>query len=358
MAVAGIVRLRKHQFGRQDVFGTKVAATRAYPFSGTPDVDLEWTDSEADTGSIVATIPPTRGTGAFGASLTANQLTYNDLPIMLDGIFGGNVNPSGGAIEEWTHEPAAVAPLDDFSNFTYQFFDDTSADEADQLGDGIITSLEITGPEGLGALTASMDWAFGSAANKSSTDSPVTGTVPTAGLSVSTTDAIVYLKDMAIAIASTQAGLGAGEVSDALYTFSMTITAEYDDKRFANGTQSFDVSDRSKTGYTVELACTFAKTADIIGTGSESDAWFSDAATNRYVRLTFTSTEIVSGATPYSWVVEMPMWYYTREHGDSGGNATIVLTAHARYDPDDFNGFFSSVLVNGLHAAQLGSAAS
>jgi hypothetical protein len=30
--IQGFVRLRKHQFGRQGVFGTKVAATRAYPF--------------------------------------------------------------------------------------------------------------------------------------------------------------------------------------------------------------------------------------------------------------------------------------------------------------------------------------
>jgi hypothetical protein len=358
MAVAGIVRLRKHQFGRQDVFGTKVAATRAYPFSGVPDVDLEWTDSEVDTGSIVTTIPPTRGAGAFGASLTAPQVTYNDLPLMLDAVFGGNVNPTGGAIETWVHEPAAVAPLDDFSNFTYEFFDDTSADEADQLGDGIITSLALTGPEGLGAISASMTWAFGSASNKSSTDSPVSGTVPTPGLAVSTTDAIVYLKDMGIYIASTAAGLAAGQVTDALHTFELTITAEYDDKRFANAAQTFDVSDRSKTGYTVELACTFAKTSDIIGTGSESDAWFSDDAVNRYIRLAFTSTSIVSGATPYSWQVDMPMRYYTREHGESGGNATIVLTGRAFYDPGAFAGFFKSTLVNSLHASDLGSAAS
>ena len=54
----------------------------------------------------------------------------------------------------------------------------------------------------------------------------------------------------------------------------------------------------------------------------------------------------------------MPMRYYTREEGESGGNAVIVLTGHAFYDPDDFDGFFRSVIVNGLHAADLGSAAS
>src|SRR4030095_8621183 len=109
------------------------------------------------------------------------------------------------------------------------------------------------------------------------------GTVPTPGLSVDTNPALLYLKDMGLYIASTAAGLAAGQIMNALHTFSMTITQESDDKRFANATQSFDVSDRSRTGYAVELALTLAKTDDTIGTGSESDAWFSDQAVDRYV---------------------------------------------------------------------------
>jgi len=358
MAVAGLVRARKHQFGRQDVFGTKVAATRAYPFSGVPAVDLQWTDPEVDTGSIVPTVAPARGPGEFTAALTDPQLAYNNLPLLIDGIFGGNENPTGGAIETWVHTPSAVDPLDSQSLFTYEFFDDTSADEADQLGDGVLDSLEITGPDGLGALTTSMTWRFGSAANKSSTDSPVSGTVPTPALTVETNPALVYLKDMGLYIASTAAGLAAGQILNALHTFGLTITATRDDKRFANATQTFDVSDRSVTGFAVELALTLAKTDDTIGTGSESDAWFSDDAVDRYVRLDFISTKIISGSTPYSWQVDMPLRYYTREHAESEGNAVIVLTGHAWYDPGTFAGFFKSTIKNGLHASQLGSAAS
>lgn len=358
MAVQGLVRARKHQFGRQDAFGTKVAATRAYPFSGVPSVDLQWTDSEVDTGSIVTTVAPKRESGEFTAALTDPQLAYNNIPLLLEAVLGGNVNPTGGVIETWSHNPSAVDPLEDESNFTYEFFDDTSDDEADQLGDGILDSVEFTGPEGLGAITTSMSWRFGSAANKSSTDSPVSGTVPTPGLSVDTNPALVYLKDMGLYIADTAAGLSGGQILNALHTFSMTITQENDDKRFADGTQSFDVSDRSRTGYAVELALTLAKTADTIGTGSESDAWFSDDAVDRYVRLDFVSTKIISGSTPYSWRVDMPLRYYTREHGESSGNAIIVLTGHAWYDPGTFAGFFKSTIKNGLHAANLGSAAS
>ena len=114
--------------GRQDTFGTKVAATRAYPFSGTPSVDLQWTDPEVDTGSIVPTVAPARGAGEFTAPLTDPQLAYNNIPLLMEGIFGGNVNPAGGAVETWTHNPAAVAPLDEDSNFTYEFGDDRTDD--------------------------------------------------------------------------------------------------------------------------------------------------------------------------------------------------------------------------------------
>lgn len=357
MAVAGLVRLRKHQFGRQDTFGTKVAATRAYPFKGVPSVDLQWTDPDVDVGSIVATVAPQRGIGAFTAALTDPQLAYNNIPLLMEGVFGGNVNPTGGAIETWTHEPSPVEPLDDASDFTYEFGDDV-VDDWYQLGDGILDSVEITGPEGLGALTTSMTWRFGSASSTSSTDSPVTGTVPTPSLDVDQNPALVYLKDMGLYIASTQAGLSGGQILNALHTFALTISQENDDKRFANATQSFDVSDRSRTGYAVELALTLAKTDDTVGTGSETDAWFSDDAVDRYIRLDFVSTKIISGATPYSWRVDMPMRYYTRTEADSAGNAVIVLTAHAFYDSDELAGFFKSIVKNSLHAADLGSAAS
>lgn len=358
MPVAGLVRARKHQFARQDVFGTKVAATRAYPYTGVPSTDLQWTDSEVDTGSIVTTVAPVRGPGEFGASLEDPQLSYNNIPILMEGIFGGNENPSGGTIETWTHMPSAVAPLDTPSNFTYEFFDDTAADDAFQFGDGILTSLTITIPEGLGPCTASMDWNFGSAASNTSTDSPPSPAVPTAGLSVATNPAIVYGKDIGLYIASTEAGLGAGQIMNALHTGTITITREYDDKRFANATQSFDVSERSITGYAVEWALTLAKTDDTVGTGSESDAWFSDDSVDRYIQVAAISTEIISGATPYSWTVSSPIRYYTREEAEVGQNAVIVLTGHSWYDPIDFTGFFKSINVNGLHAAQLGSAGS
>jgi hypothetical protein len=95
MTVAGLVKARKHQFGRQMTFGTKVAATKAYSFKGTPSVDLEWTDPDVDVGSIVPTVAPQRGVGTFTAALTDPQLAYNAVPLIMDAVFGGKVVPTG-----------------------------------------------------------------------------------------------------------------------------------------------------------------------------------------------------------------------------------------------------------------------
>lgn len=355
MPIAGFVRLRKHQFGRQDDFNNKAPATRAYPFKGVPTVDLAWTDPEVDTGSIDPVVVPYRGPADITASLEAPSLAYNDLPLMLSAFFGGDVTPMGaGDAKTWTYAPASDT-VDPFDVFTYEFGDDVTTDWY-QLGDGILETLEFNGPDGLGPISASMGWRFGSVASTGSTDSPVEGTVPTTGLSVATDDIIVYLKDMSIAIASSTAGLAAGQVTDALHNFTMRLSQEVDQKRFANGDQSFDVDEYGRASRSIELECSFAKTSDIVGTGSESDAWMSDDAVNRWVRLTFTSTAVAQApSTYYSWVVTMPMRYYTREEGDIGGNTTVVLTGRAFFDPVDLDGVFDTVVVNTLATAELDS---
>lgn len=353
MPIQGIVRLRKHLFGRQDVFGTKVAATRAYPFRGTPSTDLAWTDPEIDAGSRDIVAAPYRGPGEYTATHEVPSLDYNTLPLIHSAFFGGGVDPTGAGPDlTWAYAPASLT-IDEPDVFTYQFGDDVLTDWF-QFGDGILESFEITGPEGLGPLSASLTWRFGSAASTGSTDSPVTGTVPTPGLVVDPNAAMVYLKDGGIYIASSVAGLAAGQVSDALHTFTLRATQEIDLKRFANADQSFDIDGYGPGARTIEIECTFAKTDDTVGTGSESDAWFSDDAVTRYIRLVFTSTVEADTATPYSWTLTMPVRYYTREEGEIGGNTTIVLTGRAFYDPDDLAGIYTADIVNTLTEAELG----
>ena len=63
----------------------------------------------------------------------------------------------------------------------------------------------------------------------------------------------------------------------------------------------------------------FAKTADTVGVGSESDAWFSETAINRFVAIEFDSTALPDGRLaghPVHVVMELPLRYYTREDGE------------------------------------------
>ena len=355
MPIQGFTRLRKHQFGRQSAFGTKVAAVRAYPYSGTPSPDLNWVDPEGDFGSLVDVAPPYRGAPNHTFNGTIPTLGYNDLPQLMSGFFGGGVDPVGaGDSKTWTHEPDAEDP-DDFDPWTYEFGDDVLTDW-EQYGDGVITQITINGPVGLGALSASVNWLFGSYANTGSTDLPVSGTVPTPGLAVDRNPVPVFLKDLGIWIDSDGSGLGGTQILNALHNFTLTFTQTIDVKRFANADQSFDADGYGRGPIVVELRCRFAKTADTVGIGSESDNWTSETTVDRYVRLATTSKVIAeadsgAGDIPYSWTQDMAMRYRTREHDAEGGNSVIALMGRAFLAPASFSGFYKSEIVNTLAAA-------
>jgi hypothetical protein len=355
VATAGLVRLRKHQFGRQTAYATPVAATRAYPFGGTPDTNLNWEDSEGDFGSLDPVAAPTRGAADLTAGLTASRLYYNDLPLMLDAMFGGEVTPTGaGTGKTWVHEPASLT-ADDLSLFTYEFGDDV-LDDWFQFGDGLLESLTFDGPEGLGALSADMSWRFGQARYEGATEAALqpSPSVPTGLLTVDDAGIPVYLGDCILSIDSAFGDIGTTPISDALHSFNLAISQELDQKRFANGT-GFDLRGYGRGARLIELSLQFAKTADTVGVGSESDAWFSETAINRFLQLEFTSSAVAEAGSPdvpYSWLLQMPMRYYTRSDGAIGGNSTVTLVGHQFYNSD--LGFpFSSTVVNTLASASL-----
>jgi hypothetical protein len=358
VATAGLVRLRKHQFGRQTAYGTPVAARRAYPFGGVPDTNLNWEDPEGDFGSLDPVAAPTRGATDLTAGLNADRLYYNDLPLMLDAMFGGEVTPTGsGTSKTWVHEPASLT-ADDLSLFTYEFGDDV-ADDWFQFGDGLLESLTFDAPEGLGALSADMAWRFGMVRYEGATEAALqpSPTVPTGSLTVDDSGVPVYLGDCVLSIDSAHGDIGTTAISDALHSYNMAISQELDLKRFANGT-GFDLSGYGRGVRAIELALRFAKTDDTVGVGSESDAWFSETAINRFVQLEFTSSAVAetgSPDVPYSWLLQLPMRYYTRSDGNVGGNSMVELVGRAFYNSD--LGFpFHSTVVNTLAATGLDAA--
>lgn len=345
MPVSGLVRLRRHLFGRQASFGTKVPATRAYPYSGVPDHNLNWTDPEIDSGSIDPVAPPTRQAPELTFDGDIPALYYDDIPQVYSGFFGGGVTPStSGTSKSWPFDPASET-IDDPDPYTYQFGDDR-LDDWFQYGDGIIEDFEFNAPEGLGQVTGSASWRFGSIASTGSTDSPVTGTVPTPGLSVDKAGVPVYLKDCTISIGDDPDYLT--PILRAVHSFVFRGTHEIDEKRWADGDQSFDADELVPGARELELELTLAKTDDTVGVGSESDDWMSDVSVNRYIKFRFLSTQEASTGIFYEWSNTMPMRYYTRTEGEVGGNSVIVLTAHAFFDPDYFEGVLNATIVNKL----------
>lgn len=353
MPVQGLVRLRKHLFGRQAAFGTEVAATRAYAFKGVPENELNWTDPDVDEGSLDPVSAPHREAPDLTASLTDPQLAYNTIPLLMSSFFGGQDVPTGGGTAKtWTTEPASET-VDEFDPVTYEFGDDVLTDWF-QLRDGILEGFEVNIPTGLGPVDTSMSWRFGHVASTGSTDSPVVGSVPTS-LDVNKNEALVYGRDLSVYIADSVAGLTSGQIMDAFHGGVIRFSGDIDQKRYANGTQDFEISAYARATRMIEFEATYAKTADIVGTTSESDDWMADQAVDRYIRLSFTSTAVAqTPSTFYSWIMTMPCRYYTRTEGEEGGNSTVVLTAHAFFDPDDLDLVFRSVVVNTLTEADLG----
>lgn len=353
----GLEALMKHQFGRQDTFAVANTAARAYPFGGRPDINLNWTDPEGDFGARSRIAPPYRGIPDLTANLTASSVYYNDLPLHLGGVLGGDVTPTGGgASKTWVYTPAILTP-EDIDLYSYQIGNDV-ADLWALLYDGLIESVTFTLPRGLGAVSSSMNWRFGSVRHNTASEAALQSpfTIPTAGLTVSTTDIPVYAGHGELFIDDTAGAIGGTQISDALYGGQITITQAVDTKRFVNGT-GFDVAGYSSGALHVEMQLDFAPTDDVVGPGSEMDAWFSETAVNRFVRLQFTSTAEASAGVPYSWRIDLPLRYYTQAYDAEGGNTVIQLTGNEFYDTT-LTHAISSTVVNTLTTAGFETAVS
>jgi hypothetical protein len=282
--LGGFTRFRKLQFGYQGSnfsahYSTAVAASRVMPWRGVPDINRNATFPDVDTGTLHKAVLPYYVRGDFTLP-TTGELTYDDLPILLNATLKNNNAPTGGgSAKTWVFQPASTGSPDPLGMFTVQQGDDVGDPAPEtpsdwfQLVGGLVEQLTITGPDNMGPLTHSATWRFGKA-----------------------------------------------------------LSTNYDLKSFANGSntkQQIHAIGRGEQEIT--LALQFAKTSQTVGTGSEADDWFSSDPVMRYVELRFTRNEIITGSTPYSTRFRMPLVYTTRADGEIGGNTTVTLTGTALY---------------------------
>lgn len=335
MPIQGFTRFRKRQWGYQgsnsSVITTAAVATRVIPWKGVPDVNLNYTYPEQDEGSLHKVAAPYQTANDITASV-AGPLNYNDAPYLFTAGLVGGITPSGGGSDKtWTFTPPSLtsSPL---GMFTEQFGDDVLTDWWQLLGT-VFESFTLTGDNTMGPLQLSGNLRSAQWKSTGSTDHPVSGTVPTAALTVDATPTPIFLGDCEVFLNASAGAIGTTKISDAVEGMVLSVTNGLDHKRYANGSNTrFSIAGYGLGSQEITLALTLAKTAQTVGLLSENDLWFDDTATKRFCELRFTSPVIITGVIPYSLVIRLPFFYTTRGDGENGNNTQITLTGTAVYD--------------------------
>lgn len=325
MPIEGIARRRAHQFGKQSVIGTPVAATRRIAWKGTPDINPNWTDQEdADTGLIDVALPPYRVRPDLTAPGLGGLASYEDLPLLFAAGLRGGVSPTGGGTAKTWVFTGLSGTNTDLDYFTYQFADDVVRDGL-QMSGGIVESWELAWDESQGPWTISSDWRF------AGVNAHVT---PTAGLQVGSNLPLIFGADTAVYIDDTSGGIGGTILSDTVHSGSIKVTNEIDIKTFSNGSNTrFAVPGYALVGRTIEATFRFAKTDAIIAAlNSETVDWLSADPVTRYVKILAQSTALAQASTPYSLDLRLSGTWRTRSEGEIGGNSVVELMLKGRYD--------------------------
>ena len=341
MAIQGFTRLRKSQIGKQTVIGTAVAATRRLPWRGIVSYNPNRTDPDVDTGTLDPAITP-YPMAPETSWAPAAPLTYDDLPYRLAGALKGGVTATGSAAVgyTWTYA-AASTTADPFDYFTVETADDTAATDGIRGTGGVINTFSEEMPDDLGPWTFSDDWVFAAASLAQDI---------TAGLDVDDTPSYVFGADTEIWVDANAAGIGTTWWTDALHAATVTINNNLDQKRFANGANAsntrFRLSGYGRGAREIELVLTVAKTT---ATMAEAATLDDDPVPLRFIQLKTTSTEAAGGATKYSYQRRGCFTLRSREEGEIGGNATIVLTYRAQYNAT-LGYAYQAIVVNALAA--------
>jgi hypothetical protein len=345
--IQGFVRFREHQWARQgsNTISTPVnPATRSIPLSGVPSVSRNVTFDEVDEGSLDPIQAPYFGAVDITESLTGTT-TYNDVAWYLVLALKYAAPTGGGTAKTWTIQPASLT-ADPIDLITEEFGDDVTTDWF-QLFGGTAETLTLSG-ELTTPVETNLGLRFAGFKQTGSTAYPVTGTVPTAALTVDSSPQRIFLDDAEIFINDTAGAIGTTKISDALGSFELSINNTLDVKRYANGSNTrFQIGGYGRGVREINLTAQWHKQSTIVGTGSESDDWMASSPTKRFVELRFTSPEIITGSTPYSLSLRGALYYTTREDTEMNNNTTVTLTGRFVYD-SDLGYAFRSVVVNDL----------
>lgn len=337
MPIQGFTRLRYSQLGKQTVIGAAVPATRRVPWRGIIDVNPNRTDPDVDAGSLDPAIIPYVAAKEVTWSPTG-LLTFDDLPYRLSAGLKGNVSAVGGAAPyTWTYQVASLT-ADDFDYFTGETGDDTAASDGIEGFGGVADTLEEEMPQDLGPWSHTDAWIFAGA---------TLATDKTGGLTVDETPAFVFGADTVVYMDVAALSIGITPLVDAVHGVTIRVSNNLDEKRFANGSNTrFNLAGYGRGAREIELVLTLAKTA---ATMAEAATLDDDPVPQRFFDVKTISTEIAGGVTPYQYSRRGCFTLRSREDGEIGGNATIILTYRAMYN-GTLGYAYKAVVINALGA--------
>lgn len=318
--IAGFRRFRKHQVGVQAAFSSNTSATRILPYRGAIVVDPAREVPDVDVGSLDPILAPFNGATTYTGTWEG-KLAYNDAPFLWSGLIKGGVSPTGATAKTWTWQAASLS-ADTFAYYTDEWGDDVTTDWIN-AGSGIIDELELGFGEDLSAFDINATLLYARA---------TMGGGPTGGLTLEDTPEWVYGADTEVYLDSAFGSIGSTKLTDAIHGVTFRVRSNNDQKRFANGSNTaFQLAGYGRGPREIEVELLVAKTSATI---TEANTLDDRPVPERFIEIKTTSSEIITGSTPYSQSIRVPARLFARADEEIGNNTVIRLTYRGFYDSD------------------------
>lgn len=319
MTIQGFIRFRRHQVGKETTFGSNTPATRRLPYRGAINVEPNRTTPDVDTGSLDPVLASFYGATDVTAPWEG-KLAFDDAPdIYRYGIKGGVSPVTAGGVSTWTFTAASLT-ADTFDTMTDEWTDDVTSDSIVAAG-GVINDFQLTFSEDLSAFDVSTNNYYSKA---------TFGAGVTAALTVDETPQWVYGAHTVIYMDSNAAAIGITPLSSAVHAATFSVNNNLDKKRYADGSNvGWNLQGYGRGPRQIEFTVRLAKTTASV---AEAQTLDDQPVPVRYFDIKTTSTEIVSGTTPYSNSIRFPAELISRTDTEIDNNSVIDLKYRGKYD--------------------------
>lgn len=321
MPIQGGTRFRKLQMGTQASFASNTSASRILPWRGPIVVQPNRTLPDVDLGSIDPILASYNGPTNITQAVTG-KAAFDDMPDFWGALLKGGVTPTalGGGAYRWTWQAASLS-ADAYDYKTAEWGDEVNTDVY-VAGGGIIDSGEVGFGDDLSAWDLSGQAVY---ARGYWNSNGFTG-----GLTIDATPNWIYGADTIVYLDSTAAAIGDSPLVDAVHAARLSINGNNDQKRFANGSNTrFQLAGFMRGGREGSVVLTVSKTT---ATMAEKVTLDDEPVPTRFLQIKTISPEIITGSTPYSQTIWLPVELIEAPDGEINANSTFDLTYRIKYN--------------------------